>query len=56
MFRITGDPSSGILVQSLAKNNKNNHSCNQGALYIAWLKITRMIILVICSQALYKAP
>jgi len=42
MFRITEDPSSGNLVQCLAKNYKND-------------SIDR-IILVIFSQALYKAP
>ena len=42
MFRITEDPSSGSLVQCLAKDYKND-------------SIDR-IILVIFSQALYKAP
>ena len=42
MFRITEDPSSGSLVQCLAKNYMND-------------SIDR-IILVIFGQALYKAP
>jgi len=42
MFRVTEDPSSGSLVQYLAKNYKNN-------------SIDR-IILVIFKQALYSAP
>ena len=63
MFRITEDPSSGSLVQCLAKNYKNGSIVtvdmdkvgvicfesqrihHEGALYSAWLKITRMILL-----------
>ena len=43
MFRITQDPSSGSLVQCLAKNYKID-------------SIVSVEILVIFSQALYKAP
>ena len=44
MFRIAEDPSSGSLVQCLAKNYKNDVNGHD------------RIILVIFSQALYKAP
>jgi len=44
MFRNTEDPSSGSLVQCLAKNYKNDSI------------VSIDIILVIFSQALYKAP
>ena len=46
MFRITEDPSSGSLVQCLAKNYENDSIVNGHD----------RIILVIFSQALYKAP
>ena len=46
MFRITEDPSSGSLVQCLAKNYKNGSIVSRN----------NTIILVIFSQALYKAP
>jgi len=46
MFRITEHPSSGGLVQCLAKNYKND----------SIVSVDDRIILVIFSQALYKAP
>ena len=48
MFRITEAPSSGSLVQCLAKNYKNDS--------IMPIDMSVEIILVIFSQALYKAP
>ena len=41
MFQITENPSSGSLVQCLAKNYKNDSVVSVD---IAWLKITRMIL------------
>jgi len=51
MFRITEDPSSGSLVQCLAKNYKNESIVYEGSAFIY-----DRLILVIFSQALYKAP
>jgi len=51
MFRITEDPSSGSLVQCLAKNYKNDSIVS-----IDMDNGLDRIILVIFSQALYKAP
>jgi len=53
MFRITEDPSSGSLVQCLAKNYKNGSIVS-----VDMDKVNEhdRIILVIISQALYKAP
>jgi len=52
MFRITENPSSGSLVQCLAKNYKNDS--------IVSVDMDKFghdrIILLIFSQALYKAP
>ena len=49
MFRITEDPSSGSLVQCLAKNYKIDS--------IVSVDMDKdRIVLVIFSQALYKAP
>jgi len=81
MFRITDDPSSGCLVQCLAKNYKNDSVvsvdmdkvgvmaaysdplCNKQRVGICCHNIDLAhvnghdgIILVIFSQALYKAP
>jgi len=79
MFRITEDPSSGSLVQCLAKNYKNDSIasvdmdkvgvvaaysdplCVCSSLFAAVPSYTvnythDRIILVIFSQALYKAP
>jgi len=66
MFRITEDPSSGNLVECLTKNFKN------GSIVPSYTRTTvticchntdlvhinghDRIILVICSQALYKPP
>ena len=62
MFRITEDPSSGSLVQCLAKNYKNVSIVSVDmdvvgvmAAYAAITPTTCMSILVIFSQALYKA-
>jgi len=54
MFRITEDPSSGRLVQCLAKNCKNDSvvSVDMNKVGVGHNRI----ILVIFSQALYKAP
>ena len=47
MFRITEDPSSGSLVQCLAKNYKNDSIVSVDMDYV---------FLVIFGQALYKTP
>jgi len=51
MFRVTEDPSSGSLVQCLAKNYKNNSIVS-----VDMSNEHDITILVIFSQALYKAP
>ena len=68
MLRITEDPSSGRLVQCLAKNYKNgsivstDYTHAQGVricchnTYLVHVNLHDRIILVIFSQALYKAP
>ena len=69
MFRITEDPSSGSLVQCLAKNYKKerpsytvNHTRAQPVTIcchntdLVHVNGHDRIILVIFSQALYKAP
>jgi len=55
MFRITEDPSSGSLVQCLAKNYKNG-SIVSIDMDLVHVNGHDRIILVIFSQALYKAP
>ena len=50
MIRTTEGPSSGSIVQCLAKNNKND-----SIVYIDMGKVDRIIV-VIFSQALYNAP
>ena len=50
MFRITEGPSSGSIVQCLAKNYNND------SIDLAHVNGHDRIILVIFSQALYKAP
>jgi len=54
MFRITEDPSSGILVQCLAKNYKN-YSIVSIDMDKVGVNGHDRIILVIFSQAQYKA-
>ena len=65
MFRITEDPSSGSLVQYLAKNYKNDSivsvDMEKVGVMAAYCDLVHFnghdrIILVIFSQALYKAP
>ena len=81
MFRITDDPSSGSLVQCLAKNYKNDSIVSidmdkvgvmaaypdllcvcvqftvyEGSAFLCSVNGHDRIILVIFSQALYKAP
>jgi len=71
MFRITEDPSSGSLVQYLAKNYKNDSVVSVDMDKVSCAQRVRIcchntdlvhvnrhdrIILVIFSQALYKAP
>ena len=51
MFRITEDPSSGSVVQCLAKNYKND-----SIMSVVHVNGHNRITLVIFSQALYKAP
>ena len=55
MFRITEDPPSGSLVQCLAKNYKNDSIVSVDMDKVRVNGHGR-IILVIFSQALYKAP
>ena len=55
MFRITEDPSSGSLVQCLAKNYKNDSIVSVDMDNVGVNGHDR-IILVIFSQALYEAP
>ena len=55
MFRITEAPSSGSLVQCLAKNYKND-SIESVDMDKVDVNGHDRIILVIFSQALYKAP
>jgi len=55
MFRITEDPSSGSLVQCLAKNYKNDPIVFVD-MDVVHVNRHDRIILVIFSQALYKAP
>ena len=65
MFRITEDPSSGSLVQCLAKNYKNDSIVSvvmdEVSVMAAYSDLVHVnghnrIIIVIFSQALYKAP
>jgi len=65
MFRISEDPSSGSLVQCLAKKYKNDSIVSVDmdkvgvmAAYCDFVQVNGYdrIILVICSQTLYKAP
>ena len=61
MFRITEDPSSGSLVQCLAKNCKNDSIVSVDMDKVSVMAIVHVnghdrIILVIFSQALYKVP
>ena len=65
MFRITEDPSSGSLVQYLAKNYKCDSivsvDMDKFGVIAAYSDLVHVngrdrIILVIFSQALYKAP
>jgi len=53
MFRITEDPSSGSLVQCLAKNYKDGFIVPVDIVHVNGHDRT---ILVIFSQVLYKAP
>jgi len=55
MFRITDDPTSGRLVQYLAKNYKNDSIVSVDVDKVGVNGHDR-IILVIFSQVLYKAP
>jgi len=55
MFRITEDPSSGNLALCLAKNYKNGSIVSVDTNLVHVNRHDR-IILVIFSQALYKAP
>ena len=55
MFQITEDTSSGSLVQCLAKNYKNDSIVSVDT-DIVHVNGHDRIILVIFSQALYKAP
>jgi len=55
MFRITEDPSSGSLVQCLAKNYKND-SIESVDMDKVGVNGHNRVILVIFNQTLYKAP
>jgi len=60
MFRITEEPSSGSLVQCLAKNYKNGSVVSVDTdvvrVMAAYVNVHNRTILVIFSQALYKTP
>ena len=58
MFRITEDPSSGSLVQCLAKHYENDSivSVDMDKKVLVHVNGHGRIILVTFSQALYKAP
>jgi hypothetical protein len=55
MFRITEDPSSGSLAQCLTKNYKND-SIVPFDTELVHVNGHDRIVIVIFSQALYKAP
>jgi len=60
MFRITEEPSSGSPIQCLAKNYKNDSivsvDMDKVGVMAAYANGHDRIILVIFSQALYRAP